>query len=443
MTEDLSKFSWRRTNAPTASSRTDDIWFLDERTGWAVNSNGQILKTEDGGDNWQTQAQFEGVYLRCVGFANERVGWAGSVAFDGPDDRLYHTTDGGQNWTLATGLPEAPQRICGLNVVDEKTLFVAGTNYPHEHAAVAKTTDGGRTWTEISLRRQATLLVDIYFKDANEGWVVGGENVVNHPDRKTQREDVIPVVLHTTDGGATWVNQVANLKAAFPRGEWGWKIHVLDEQRIFVSLENFHDGAYLRSDDGGQSWKRIRINDRQRNSNLEGIGFASTDLGWVGGWGDYTLGGGYTSATTDGGTAWNDANEVGFRLNRFRFIGRPVRVGYASGDTVYKFSSEPVAEAAFGARQEAPVSDGIREVEFEAFIPAGSDRLRVEIYERFGRRVAEVIDERDPAGGARTVRWDFKDADGKMVAPGGYVVRVTAGPHVTSSIVHRLGDDAS
>ena len=44
--------TWRATNAPPASSRTDDIWFSSARLGWAVNSNGQILRTSDGGDSW-------------------------------------------------------------------------------------------------------------------------------------------------------------------------------------------------------------------------------------------------------------------------------------------------------------------------------------------------------------------------------------------------------
>jgi hypothetical protein len=47
--------TWRPTNAPVASSRTDDIWFLDHDRGWAVNSNGQILHTEDGFNSWQEQ----------------------------------------------------------------------------------------------------------------------------------------------------------------------------------------------------------------------------------------------------------------------------------------------------------------------------------------------------------------------------------------------------
>src|SRR5262249_11263373 len=60
---------WRPTNAPVASSRTDDVWFLDPKTGWAVNSNGQIIHTSDGGDSWVVQLHDEEVYFRCVAFA--------------------------------------------------------------------------------------------------------------------------------------------------------------------------------------------------------------------------------------------------------------------------------------------------------------------------------------------------------------------------------------
>ena len=59
--------TWRPTNAPSASSRTDDIWFIDPQTGWAVNSNGEIVKTTDGGARWERQLHDPSVYFRCVG----------------------------------------------------------------------------------------------------------------------------------------------------------------------------------------------------------------------------------------------------------------------------------------------------------------------------------------------------------------------------------------
>src|SRR5215208_1955637 len=101
MTGDISNFRWVKTNAPAASSRTDDVWFVDENVGWAVNSNGQILKTEDGFQSFVEQAHLKGdkhpIYLRCVAFASADVGWVGTLDMEKKNERLYHTTDGGAN----------------------------------------------------------------------------------------------------------------------------------------------------------------------------------------------------------------------------------------------------------------------------------------------------------------------------------------------------------
>jgi photosystem II stability/assembly factor-like uncharacterized protein len=89
------QFRWHPTSAPVASSRTDDIFFVDPNVGWAVNSNGQILKTSDGGAQWDEQLRLPQAYLRCTGFANAAIGWVGSVT---PNQRLWNTRDGGRTW---------------------------------------------------------------------------------------------------------------------------------------------------------------------------------------------------------------------------------------------------------------------------------------------------------------------------------------------------------
>lgn len=186
---DWSKYRWVKTKAPTASSRTDDIWFLDENVGWAINSNGQILKTEDGFKTPPVQqAHLKGNYLRCIGFANADVGWVGTLDREMVNERLFRTTDGGVTWKNVENLPlDGPERICGLSVVDENTVFASGTNYPNERSAVVRTVDGGKTWTVLDLQTETTILVDIHFKDRNEGWVVGGTDVVKHPAREPLR----------------------------------------------------------------------------------------------------------------------------------------------------------------------------------------------------------------------------------------------------------------
>jgi photosystem II stability/assembly factor-like uncharacterized protein len=441
---EVTPLTWRKTNAPVASSRTDDIWFIDPNTGWAVNSDGSIIKTSDGGQSWVVQQSTPGVYLRCVGFANSNVGWVGTLT---RNRRLFHTVDGGTSWNMVSPLPvEAPVAVCGLSVVSDRIVYASGTNRPTDVPRMMKTVDGGATWTAWDMSAHASILIDTYFVDALHGWVVGGK--ANEPT-PTTRDKLKPVVLETTDGGLTWTNRLAGQEAAFPFGEWGWKIQFLNDQIGFVSLENFNEAAILKTTDGGQTWKRLKVNDPQGNVNLEGIGFIDEQRGWVGGWGPGGFGSsgspqGFTSATTDGGENWRDANEIGLFINRFRFFGNPVHVGYASGDTVYKYSSDPVTPAAAAVVSADPVRAMLPEsqltghvgnVPIRLQVPAGTKRLTLHIWNRFGEEVGCVLDEIRPTSGARVFFWDGCDDRGDTVAPGDYIVRLTADDEAASSLL--------
>lgn len=431
--------TWRKTNAPIASSRTDDCWFIDPDTGWAVNSDGNILKTTDGGDSWTIQHSAPGLYLRCVAFANANVGWVGTLS---PARRLLHTTDGGATWSPVTPLPAgSPVKVCGLSVVSDQVVFCSGTNDPQDVPRLLYTTDGGASWSTRDMTDHASILIDCYFVDPLHGWVVGGKADEPPP---TTRNKVKPVVLETTDGGLTWTNRLAGQEAAFPLGEWGWKIQFLTDQIGFVSLENFHAAAILKTTDGGQSWTRLPVNDPQGNVNLEGVGFIDEQHGWVGGWGPGGFGSpgqpqGFSSATADSGVTWSNANEIGLYINRFRFFGQPVTVGYASGDTVYKYSSDPLpAPTAMLAAPRPLLPDAHfagepGDIPIRMNVPAGTRRLSLLVWDRFGAHVGCVLDEIRPVCGIRTWQWDGRDACGRPVPLGDYIVRIVADDQTASS----------
>lgn len=442
----IAPLSWRRTNAPVASSRTDDIWFSDPKTGWAVNSDGNIIKTSDGGNSWAVQHSAPGAYLRCVGFANANVGWVGTLS---PARRLFRTVDGGATWTSVSPLPTgAPVAICGISVVNDQIVYCSGTNRPTDFPRMMKTADGGGTWTAWDMSAHASILIDCYFIDSMHGWVVGGKASEPTP---TTRDKLKPVLLETTDGGATWINRLAGQEADFPFGEWGWKIQFLNANLGFVSLENFNAATILKTTDGGKTWRRMAVNDPQGNVNLEGIGFIDEQHGWVGGWGPGGFGGeiedplGFSSGTTDGGATWRNANEIGLFINRFRFFGNPVHVGYASGNTVYKYSSEPappIAIAAAAAQDPARLmlpdvqivgeSGSIR---IRMNIPLGAKRLSLRVWNRFGDDIGLVLDEIHPASGPRVFEWDCLDYRGSVASPGDYILRLVADDMSASSRV--------
>ena len=121
------------------NARTDDIWFFDADTGWLVNSNGQVQRTSDGGQTWEQKFFVDPnstafPYLRCLGWGSAQVGWFGAVTkFSSNKDYLqillHRTTDGGENWTALSNLPEqSPAGVCGLYAVNEQVVYGSGTN---------------------------------------------------------------------------------------------------------------------------------------------------------------------------------------------------------------------------------------------------------------------------------------------------------------------------
>ena len=232
--------------------------------------------------------------------------------------------------------------MCGICSPSKNVVYASGTQYPDREAGILKTTDGGQTWTSISMAAHANLLIDNYFVDDLHGWVVGGEGGTDYPDLK-------PVVLFTADGGETWENRLQNSGIDFPRGEWGWKIQFLTPQIGFVSLENDTAAAILKTTDGGQNWKRIEVKDPQKNVDLEGIGFIDEKVGWVGGWGHGFMADTPTAppaapptAARPGSTptrsAASSTASVSSRRNRI--------VGYASGGTIYQCTASEAPPAA-------------------------------------------------------------------------------------------------
>lgn len=419
---------WSVTTAPPAGSRYDDVLFVSDIEGWAVNSDGLVLHTTDGGINWTLQFQTpligsRPVYPRALAFTTKLRGWLGTLT---RGYELFETTDGGESWTLVEDLPpEKPTSICGMFAVNEKVVYASGTNFPTRPVGVLKTTDGGAKWTATDMTPYATALIDIFFFDEDHGFVVGGKP----KEGLSLRDNLIPVVLYTSDGGNTWENKVEDLE--FDKGEWGWKIYFVNAQVGYVSLEALERAAVLKTTDGGMTWVRLPINDQQGNANLEGVGFITEKRGFVGGWGDADGNFGYTSATVDGGENWVDANEVGLFINRFRFLGDPVRVGYAAGRYIYKYN--PLAPPTLESRKReleirkiGAMERFVNAATIQVEVPTGTKHAWLHLRDRFGEDMKVLLDEEGPAAGKRGIVWDGLDDKGSPVPPGIYLYRLTA-----------------
>lgn len=304
------------------SSRHEDLAFVDPDHGWLVNARGEVHVTSDGGATWTLRAQVPGVPFRCVAFASLTKGWIGNLNTTAgritPDSALWETNDGGASWeNVSTRISGATViGLCGMRAVTPRTIVAVGRwGGP---PVFVKSTDGGRTWVSRSLEGLATGLVDVTFRNEDEGFAVGGLGVGY---TETEMRASRTVILATTDGGATWQTRYQSAAA----GQWAWKIQFVTDRIGYVTTEGpTAEGVVLKTVDGGQTWQRLMVS---AGTELQAVGFVNPDRGWVGAF--PTL-----FSTSDGGASWTRL-DFGIRVNRMRVVG-PGLV-YAAGDRVYRW----------------------------------------------------------------------------------------------------------
>jgi photosystem II stability/assembly factor-like uncharacterized protein len=159
-----------------------DLFFLDDRRGWAAGFNG-VIHTEDGGESWSWLGRRRAVAGNAVHFFDPL---RGLVA--GKHGRVHLTVDGGESWTRVTDAELAESAdLLAMTFVGPSRGWAVGTE-----GTILSTNDGGRTWLRQSSGTHARL-TGLVFVDLHRGWVLGS-------DRSTSSS----VILRTTDGGTTW-----------------------------------------------------------------------------------------------------------------------------------------------------------------------------------------------------------------------------------------------
>lgn len=275
--------------------------FADAKTGWVVGgtgsvggSNMQIFKTEDGGKSWRRiSRQSYGAY-----FVDAKVGWNVQGGLAG-SPWIVRTDDGGDTWKeqkLLEGMTVI--RFFALNrstawAVGERKRELSGGGSVMVGFCILHTGDGGKSWVtqfEESTGKYPDIidgLNDIYFVNPKVGWLAGSRGRI----------------YHTEDGGKHWVRQKSNTGYDLKR------IHFVDAMHGWIAGEkhNEHDaaGIVLHTDNGGKDWK-VQWKKRVDYMWLFGLHFVDAKSGWVAGLTTEFGGTCLVLWTSDGGKTWKE-----------------------------------------------------------------------------------------------------------------------------------------
>lgn len=271
----------------------DNVYFIDDSRGWAGCYYGGIYHTENGGQTWNLQYTLpDSSWVEEIFFTDSLTGYLVSdIPGVFPPARMYKTTNGGQNWfplSISFGMVEVAWALHFHN----SSIGWIGTSY-----GIHSTTNGGTTWSYYSLPAEDYIL-GIDFVDSLYGWAVGGDFEIAKSD-----------IYYTTDGGQTWIeayssrhNELWGVSASDRDNVWaaGWSGVIMYSSDggitwqyqtgpgdVLISIDApdtiniWAGGGYgtlIHSSDGGYNWEVI---DPDINAFIYGVCFLTVNHGWV------------------------------------------------------------------------------------------------------------------------------------------------------------------
>ena len=165
-----------------------NVSVVNENTAYFCPGINKLFKTIDGGDSWQQINTPYGGLPFSIFFVNDSTGYL--VTEGGGRYLLSKTTNGGINWT--TQLSSIEMSFGGIYMLNDQTGFVEGCSWnPGYTGFIFKTTNGGINWNKSCYIDNA--INCIYFVNENTGYAAGFDGMI----------------LKTTNGGELTTHSIS------------------------------------------------------------------------------------------------------------------------------------------------------------------------------------------------------------------------------------------
>ncbi|MGE5313146.1 MAG: YCF48-related protein [Acidobacteriota bacterium] len=387
------------------SAMVGKIQFVSSTEGWISGRGATLLHTINGGDTWSVVTPFAadtawsfsdpGLNL-C--FISPSIGWImktpGSTFENSHGAIVYKTTDGGSHWEKTIVTQGAGEVGVQLQFVDANTGWITVYQLASGTGRLLKTTDGGKTWTQIQTLPRTDEVILFTFADTKNGWM-------------TTINDNPPLfqIAKTSDGGSTWTNQYTDTAPNGDTTTSSGAMQFTDADHGWVSGPN---GRILKTINGGATWQLLKNAGTSTYTNSKSLFFLDANTGWIASSthlpnqpSTHTI-----LRTTDGGATWSQeplpawatqssifsmyfsGNTLGWLVGDYGVIGK------FSGVTAVKAEPKIPNEIALFPNFPNPFNPST----IVRYSIPEAQHVRLSIFDVQGNEVAVLVNRQQPAG---------------------------------------------
>lgn len=215
------------------------------------------------GNKWVTQTSGVAQRLHCVDAVSDQIGWAG-----GDDGTVLRTTNGGSNWEpVGNGLGTIG--IVSIDALSDQIALAAGysndASSQKSTATIFKTTNGGTTWIKVYELYDA-FINNITMRSTSNGMAIGDPR-----DGKW-------LMMETKNGGDTWSSWDKAPPAS--EGEYGGTANVFWYSSNDCWIGSSTQPHAYHSTDGCNTWNNVTF---PVITNVYSLTINTSGIGLIGG----------------------------------------------------------------------------------------------------------------------------------------------------------------
>jgi len=302
--------TWQRVLTP---GYTLDYWWIDfmNKDYGFIAANGKVLRTTDGGNNWNLIQVGDSAPLFCIDLIDSlHLATAGYGGLN-YSAKNYYSSDGGNNWIQGDTLND--ESVNCIQFVNDDTGYLT-----INEAGIYKTTNRGQDWTPLNLTGGGIPgLFELQFlKNINLGYAAGiglriyralnnldawnkliiNDNFVDvyFTSETTGFAAANRIIYKTTNAGSNWL-----LLPNFPSNVFTASLNSLTFTNDVTGFAGGYPCRIVKTTDAGDNWYVVnRTGLADTIGTINKIFFINQTTGWA-----VTSRGGILK-TTDGGENW-------------------------------------------------------------------------------------------------------------------------------------------